>query len=70
MIASRTASFLVVPVTTAAGYATYVRTTAQPTPAYSHIMTQRGADSEGRKEWHKVNNGIGLVDVGRSGGGL
>ena len=70
MIAARTASIVLVPVTTAAGYATYVRTTAQPTQAHSHIMTARGSDTQGQKEWRKMNNGLGLVDVGRSCGGL
>ncbi|KAI9499668.1 hypothetical protein BDB00DRAFT_967263 [Zychaea mexicana] len=70
MIAARTASIVLVPVTTAAGYATYVRSTTQPTQAHSQIMTLNGSDSQGHKQWRKLNNGIGLVDVGRSGGGL
>lgn len=70
MIAARTASIVLVPVTTAAGYVTYVRSTAQPTPAHSHIMTLNGADARGREQWRKMNNGIGLVDVGRSCGGV
>ncbi|KAI8137890.1 hypothetical protein BJV82DRAFT_524518 [Fennellomyces sp. T-0311] len=69
MIPAR-ASIVLVPVTTAAGYATYVRATAQPAQAHSHIMTLRGSDSQGRDQWRKMNNGIGLVDVARSGGGL
>ncbi|KAI8078862.1 uncharacterized protein BX664DRAFT_342903 [Halteromyces radiatus] len=53
-----------------AGYAAYVRSTAQPALAHSHIMTVHGADVSGKQQWKKINNGLGLVDVGRSCGGL
>ncbi|ORY91185.1 hypothetical protein BCR43DRAFT_447016 [Syncephalastrum racemosum] len=68
MFASRV-TYLAVPMTTAAGYA-YVRSTAEPAQAYSHIMTVKGSDRTGREQWRKINNGIGSVDVGRSGGGF
>lgn len=54
----------------AAGYTTYVRYTSQPSSAHSHIMTVRGSDKFGHQQWMKINNGLGLVDVGRSCGGL
>ncbi|KAI9316777.1 hypothetical protein BX666DRAFT_1946760 [Dichotomocladium elegans] len=69
MFAARTASFVLVPVTTAAGYVTYVRATAKPTQAYSNIMTSK-AGADHTHQWRKLNNGLGLVDVGRSCGGL
>ncbi|KAI8883380.1 hypothetical protein K501DRAFT_91412 [Backusella circina FSU 941] len=70
MFAPRTASIVLVPVTSFAGYATYARASAKPTKAHSELMTVRGIDEAGRKQWRRVNNGLGLVDVGRSGGGL
>ncbi|CAO3626789.1 unnamed protein product [Cunninghamella echinulata] len=54
----------------AAGYVTYARTTAQPALAYSHIMTSQGTDKSGKQQWKELNNGLGLVDVSRSCGGL
>ncbi|CAO3617047.1 unnamed protein product [Cunninghamella blakesleeana] len=47
-----------------AGFATYARITAQPTPAYSHIMTSNGADKYGRQKWKEINNGLSLTDAG------
>lgn len=60
---SRTASIVLVPVTSFAGYATYVRTNTKPSLAHSEY-------AQNSKKWRKVNNGLSLVDVGRSGGGL
>ncbi|CEP07716.1 hypothetical protein [Parasitella parasitica] len=57
-VSSRTASVILVPVTSFAGYATYVRSNAKPGQA--HI----GKTSA---EWRKYNQGLG-VDVSRSGG--
>lgn len=68
---ARPATLIFTPIATgAAGYAAYVRSTSQPSPAHSHIMTARGSDKYGHQQWRKINNGLGLVDVGRSGGGL
>ncbi|ORZ23545.1 hypothetical protein BCR42DRAFT_318910 [Absidia repens] len=68
---ARPATLILTPIVTgAAGYATYVRSTCQPSPAHSHIMTTKGSDKLGQQQWMKINNGLGLVDVGRSGGGL
>ncbi|CAO3591394.1 unnamed protein product [Absidia cylindrospora] len=68
---ARPATLILTPIVTgAAGYATYVRSTSQPSPAHSHIMTTKGSDKLGQQQWMKINNGLGLVDVGRSGGGL
>lgn len=53
-----------------AGYATYARSTAQPSLAHSHIMTSHGSDYTRKQQWKQINNGLSLVDVGRSGGGL
>lgn len=66
MFATRVTSFILVPLVTVAGYATYVRSQAQPAQAYSRI----GADASGLEKWRKLNNGLTLVDVGRSGGGF
>ncbi|KAI8390224.1 hypothetical protein BD560DRAFT_380317 [Blakeslea trispora] len=68
--ASRTASIVLVPVTSLAGYATYVRSTAQPTQAHGQYMKTTGANRADHMQWRKLNNGLGLVDVGRSCGGL
>jgi hypothetical protein len=65
MFAPRAASIVLVPFTSFAGYATYVRSNAKPTQAHAEYMK----DKDDMK-WRKVNNGLGLVDVGRSGGGL
>lgn len=65
MIAPRVASVVLVPVTSIAGYATYARSTSKPTPAHIEYMKHKD-----QMKWRKVNNGLGLVDVGRSGGGL
>ncbi|KAI8339426.1 hypothetical protein BC941DRAFT_420458 [Chlamydoabsidia padenii] len=68
---ARPATLLLTPIVTgAAGYATYVRSTSQPSPAHSHLMTAQGSDKFGHQQWRKINNGLGLVDVGRSCGGL
>ncbi|KAI9021694.1 hypothetical protein CLU79DRAFT_752825 [Phycomyces nitens] len=69
MISSRTASIVLAPIAAAAAYATYIRTTAQPSLAHSTIMSQ-GSSPSAQEQWRKVNNGLGLVDVGRSCGGV
>ncbi|KAL0075777.1 hypothetical protein J3Q64DRAFT_1774013 [Phycomyces blakesleeanus] len=69
MISSRAASIVLVPVAAAAAYATYVRNTVQPSLAYSSIMSQ-GSNPSAQEQWRKVNKGLGLVDVGRSCGGV
>ncbi|KAI8069283.1 hypothetical protein BC940DRAFT_298353 [Gongronella butleri] len=69
MLPTRTATMIASPAAAALGYA-YVRNTAQPAQAHPSLMTAQGADVSGRKQWRKINNGLGLVDVGRSGGGL
>ncbi|KAI8078244.1 uncharacterized protein B0P05DRAFT_543079 [Gilbertella persicaria] len=68
--ASRTASIVLVPVTSFAGYATYVRSTSQPTQAHANFMKASGVNQADHLRWRKLNNGLGLVDVGRSCGGL
>ncbi|KAI8379579.1 uncharacterized protein BYT42DRAFT_569290 [Radiomyces spectabilis] len=69
MFTTRGAAIVLVPVSSLAAYS-YIRTTAQPGLAHSHIMTLRGSDHSGLAQWRKINNGLGLVDVSRSGGGL
>ncbi|KAF7725562.1 hypothetical protein EC973_009517 [Apophysomyces ossiformis] len=66
MISSRAISIVLVPTATVTGYATYVRSTSQPPQAHSTIMTLKGSDRSGHEQWRKINNGLGLVDVGRS----
>jgi hypothetical protein len=67
----RSASIVLVPVTSFAGYATYVRSTSKPSEAHIEYMKSHASLDEAlQKKWKKVNNGLGLVDVGRSGGGL
>ncbi|KAG1147300.1 hypothetical protein G6F37_004982 [Rhizopus arrhizus] len=67
----RTASIVLVPVTSFAGYATYVRSTAKPAEAHVEYMKNyKTLDESVHKKWRQINNGLGLVDVGRSGGGL
>ncbi|KAG1462722.1 hypothetical protein G6F56_005451 [Rhizopus delemar] len=67
----RSASMVLVPVTSFAGYATYVRSTSKPAEAHVEYMKNHQTfDASVHKEWKKVNNGLGLVDVGRSGGGI
>ncbi|KAI7868334.1 hypothetical protein BDF14DRAFT_1724963 [Spinellus fusiger] len=69
MFATRTASVFLLPTTVAAVYATYIRAKAQPSQAYSQIMAQ-GSTASAQEQWRKVNNGLGVVDVGRSCGGV
>lgn len=67
----RTVSFVLVPITSFAGYVTYIRATTKPTEAHIEYMkSHRMIDEVLQKKWIKVNNGLGLVDVGRSGGGI
>ncbi|KAG1441185.1 hypothetical protein G6F56_011598 [Rhizopus delemar] len=66
----RTASIVLVPVTSFAGYVTYVRSTSKPAEAHIKYMKNRPTNITLRNKWRKVNNGLGLVDVGRSGGGI
>lgn len=71
MIANpRAASMVIVPVTSFAGYATYVRSNSKPAQAHIQYMKTTGANQADHMEWRKINKGLGLVDVGRSGGGL
>ncbi|KAG0190053.1 hypothetical protein DFQ28_002527 [Apophysomyces sp. BC1034] len=70
MFSTRATSALLVPVTTVAAYAAYVRSTSQPAQAHSNIMTLNGSDRSGHEKWRKINNGLGLVDVGRSCGAM
>ncbi|ORX58269.1 hypothetical protein DM01DRAFT_1283298 [Hesseltinella vesiculosa] len=67
---TRAATMLASPAAAAFGYATYVRSTVQPAQAHPELMTVQGTDQSGRQRWRKMNNGLGLVDVGRSCGGL
>jgi hypothetical protein len=67
---SRAASIVLVPVTSFAGYATYVRSNTKPTSAHSELMRNDSLNKKDQMKWRKINNGLGLVDVGRSGGGL
>lgn len=69
-VTSRAASMVLVPVTSFAGYATYVRSTAEPTQAYGQYMKNEGANRSQQMQWRKLNNGLSLNDVGRSCGGL
>lgn len=69
-ITPRAASIVLVPVTSFAGYATYVRSTAEPTQAYGQFMKNEGVNQTHHMKWRKFNNGLSLNDVGRSGGGL
>jgi hypothetical protein len=67
----RTASLVLVPVTSFAGYVTYVRSTSKPAEAHIEYMkNHKSIDDILRNKWRQVNNGLGLVDVGRSGGGI
>ncbi|KAI9245305.1 hypothetical protein BY458DRAFT_528988 [Sporodiniella umbellata] len=67
----RSASIVLVPVTSFAGYATYVRSNAKPSEAHVQYMkNHKTYDESNHKAWRKVNNGLGLNDVGRSGGGI
>ncbi|KAI7898186.1 uncharacterized protein BX663DRAFT_443590 [Cokeromyces recurvatus] len=66
----RAASVILVPVTSLAVYATYVRSNAKPTQAHIEYMKNTGVSQTDYIKWIKLNNGLGLIDVGRSGGGL
>jgi hypothetical protein len=50
-------------------FVTYVRATASPTQAHAHMMTAKPL-AEHVEKWKAYNNGIGMIDVGRSCGGL
>jgi hypothetical protein len=50
-------------------YVAYVRTTASPAQAHSHLMTARPL-AEHIEQWKLHNKGFGINDVGRSCGGL
>ncbi|KAL0076625.1 hypothetical protein F4703DRAFT_1884447 [Phycomyces blakesleeanus] len=67
MPALRAASYLIVPAVSAYGMAAYIRSSAQPAQAYSHLMSLNGSARDA--QWRKINNGLG-VDVGRSCGGI
>lgn len=69
-VTTRAASMVLVPVTSFAGYAAYIRTTAEPSQAHGKYMNNEGHNSSLNKQWRKLNNGLSLQDVGRSGGGL
>ncbi|GAA5806706.1 hypothetical protein MFLAVUS_000054 [Mucor flavus] len=69
-VTSRAASMVLVPVTSFAGYATYVRSTSEPSQAYGQYMKNEGVNNSKHLQWRKLNNGLSLNDVGRSGGGL
>ncbi|KAI9473670.1 MAG: hypothetical protein EXX96DRAFT_578881 [Benjaminiella poitrasii] len=67
---SRAASIVLVPVTSLAGYAAYIRSNAKPPQAHVEYMKTTGVNQADHIGWRKLNNGLGLTDVGRSGGGL
>ncbi|GAA5796853.1 hypothetical protein EDC94DRAFT_595093 [Helicostylum pulchrum] len=69
-VSTRAASMVLVPVTSFAGYATYVRSTSEPSQAHGQFMKNEGVNSSKHMQWRKLNNGLSLNDVGRSGGGL
>ncbi|KAM3584423.1 hypothetical protein VKS41_003238 [Umbelopsis sp. WA50703] len=52
-----------------AAYATYIRTSATPVQAHSHLMTAKPL-AEHVEQWKVFNKGFGMTDVGRSCGGL
>jgi hypothetical protein len=67
---SKFVNYVLFPVTTVALVGTVIRSQAQPSKAYSHIMKTDGATSHSYKQWRKLNDGLGVNDVGRSCGGV
>lgn len=50
-------------------FVTYVRATASPSQLPSHLMSSKPL-AERIEQWKAHNNGIGMIDVSRSCGGL
>ncbi|KAI8974900.1 hypothetical protein BDB01DRAFT_853560 [Pilobolus umbonatus] len=63
---SRTASIVLVPVTSIAAYAAYVRWSSEPTSAHAKYMKSQGVDSNHHSEWRAFNKGLGVSDVGHT----
>lgn len=69
-MAGKFVNYVVFPVTTIALLSTVIRAQAKPSKAYTKIMKQEGPNSQGYKKWQKMNDGLGVNDVGRSCGGV
>ncbi|KAI8090728.1 hypothetical protein BDF21DRAFT_196556 [Thamnidium elegans] len=66
----RFVNYVVFPVTTAALLGTIIRSHAKPSIAHTQIMKAEGSTRQGYKTWKKINDGLGVNDVGRSCGGV
>ncbi|KAI9253184.1 hypothetical protein BY458DRAFT_589697 [Sporodiniella umbellata] len=60
-------NYFVVPVTAIAVVGAAVRSQARPAKAHTRFMK---SDYQTRQNWRKVNDGLSVQDVGRSGGGV
>ncbi|KAI7889971.1 uncharacterized protein EV154DRAFT_512982 [Mucor mucedo] len=69
-MAGKFVNYVVFPVTTLALVSTIIRSQAKPSKAHSNIMKQEGSSGQGYKKWQKMNDGLGVNDVGRSCGGV
>lgn len=69
-MAGKFVNYVVFPVTAAAILGTIIRSHAKPSIAHSHIMKQEGSTRQGYMKWRKINDGLGVNDVGRSCGGV
>lgn len=63
-------NYVLFPVTTVALVSTIIRSQAKPSVAHTHIMRSEGSSRQGYKQWRKMNDGLGVNDVGRSCGGV
>ncbi|GAA5810694.1 hypothetical protein MFLAVUS_004120 [Mucor flavus] len=63
-------NYVVFPVTTAALLGSIIRSHAKPSVAHTQIMKAEGSTRQGYKTWKKINDGLGVNDVGRSCGGV
>lgn len=66
-MAGKFVHYFVVPVTALAVVGTAIRSQAKPAKAHSHFVK---SDYQTRQNWRKINDGLSVQDVGRSGGGV
>ncbi|CAO3677426.1 unnamed protein product [Rhizopus stolonifer] len=66
-MAGKFVHYFVVPVAALAVVGTAIRSQARPAKAHSHFIK---SDHQTRQSWRKINDGLSVQDVGRSGGGV
>lgn len=69
-MAGKFVKIVVFPFTTVAVLGTIIRSQVKPSFAHSQIMRSEGPSKQGYNQWRKMNDGLGVNDVGRSCGGV